>query len=64
MAYVQKMVSQGETYLELEPLPVKDSVLRHVYFVELNNKVSKYGFCRYYGLENIKVEYRTFLLSY
>ena len=49
------MVNQGATYLELEPLSVKNFVLRHVYFVELNNAVSKYGFCRYYGLKDIKV---------
>jgi hypothetical protein len=56
MAYVENRVSQGETYLELEPLPLKDLVLRHVYFVELNNAVSKYGFCRYYRLKDVKVK--------
>lgn len=56
MAYVEKMVSQGSTHLELEPLSLKNLVLRHVYFVELNNSVSKYGFCRYYGLKDIKVK--------
>lgn len=56
MVYVEKMVSQGATYLELEPLSLKNLVLRHVYFVELNNPVSKYGFCRYYGLKDLKVK--------
>jgi len=58
MAYVEKMVSQGATHLEVEPLSPKNYVLRHVYFVELNNGVSKYGFCRYYGLEDITVKNR------
>jgi len=55
MVYVEEMVSQGATYLELEPLPLKNRVLRHVYFSELNNGVSKGGFCRYYRLKDIKV---------
>lgn len=58
MAYVEKMVSQGATRLEVEPLSLKNRILRHVYFVELNNGVSKYGLCRYYGLEDIKVPVR------
>jgi hypothetical protein len=56
MIYVEKMVSQGATYLELEPLSLKNLVLRHVYFVELNNEVSKYGFNRYYRLKDLKVK--------
>lgn len=55
MAYVAQMASQGVTHLELEPLSLKNRILRHVYFVELNNGVSKYGLCRYYGLEDVKV---------
>ncbi|MDT8903966.1 DUF6056 family protein [Anaeroselena agilis] len=55
MAYVERMVAQGATHLELEPLPVRNMVLRHVYFVELNNHVSKGGFIRYYGLKDVKV---------
>lgn len=55
MAYIEQMASQGATRLELEPVSLKNRILRHVYFVELNNGVSKYGLCRYYGLEDIKV---------
>lgn len=55
MAYVEKMANAGITNLEVEPLSIRNRVLRHVYFVELNNGVSKYGLCRYYGLEDIKV---------
>lgn len=58
MAYVEKMVSQGATRLEVEPLSLKNRILRHVYFVELNNGVSKGGLCRYYGLEDIMVPVR------
>lgn len=56
MAYVEEMAKQGATSLELEPLPLKNLVLRHVYFVELDNYVSKYGFCRYYDFKDITVK--------
>jgi hypothetical protein len=55
MAYVGKMAGEGATRLELQPLSPKRLILRHVYFVELNNGVSKYGLCRYYGLKDIKI---------
>lgn len=55
MAYVEKMTSQGVTRLEVEPISIKNRVLRHVYFEDLNNGVSKSLLCNYYGLEDIKV---------
>ncbi len=55
MAYLERRVAAGATYVELAPLSVKNRVLRHVYFVELNNSVSKGGLIRYYGLKDIKV---------
>ncbi|MDR7866391.1 MAG: DUF6056 family protein [Sporomusaceae bacterium] len=55
MAYLERKVAAGATYVELEPLTAKNRVLRHVYFVELNNSVSKGGLIRYYGLKDIKV---------
>ena len=56
MEYIKQQVSQGAVILEVEPLSIRNRVLRHVYFVELNNPVSKYGFCRYYGLKDIIVK--------
>lgn len=56
MDYVEQQVSQGAEYIELEPLSFKNRVLRHIFFVELNNGVSKYGFCRYYGIKDVKVK--------
>lgn len=55
MAQVESMINAGETSLELEPISLKNEVLRHVYFVDLNNHVSKYGFCRYYQIKDVKV---------
>lgn len=56
LVYVEAMVSQGITYLELEPLSLQKKLLRHVYFTELNNKVSKGGFCIFYRLKDLKVK--------
>lgn len=56
MIYVENMAGIGVKKLELEPLSVKHRVLRHIFFVELNNSVSKGGMIRYYGLEDIHVK--------
>ena len=56
MAYIETVARQGATYVELEPVSLKNRVLRHVYFVELNNSVSKGGLCRYYGLQDLIVK--------
>jgi hypothetical protein len=41
--------------LEMKPVSLKNEILRHVYFVDLNNSVSKYGFCRYFEIKELKV---------
>lgn len=56
MSYVEKMASQGITDIEVEPISSKNRVLRHVYFVDFDNKVSKSHVCDYYKLENITLK--------
>ena len=56
MAYVQEMAAQGATELEVEPISIKNRVLRHVYFEDLNNSVSRDLLCNYYGLKMIKLK--------
>lgn len=56
MAYVTEMARQGVKVVEVEPISVKNRVLRHVYFVDLNNHVSKSYLSNYYGLEDIKLK--------
>lgn len=56
MAYVAEMAKQGAKVLEVEPISVKNRVLRHVYFVDLNNHLSKSYLANYYGLEDIKLK--------
>ncbi|WP_019551958.1 DUF3329 domain-containing protein [Propionispira raffinosivorans] len=55
MALVEKQVAQGSSSLVMEPVSLKNEILRHVYFVDLNNAISKYGFCRYYHVNDVKV---------
>lgn len=55
IAQVEALSAQGVEKVELEPVSLKNEILRHVYFVELNNSVSKYGFCRYYKFKELHV---------
>jgi len=56
MAYVAQMAAQGVTRLEVEPISIKNRVLRHVYFEDLDNRVSKSHLCDYYRLEDIQLK--------
>lgn len=57
VSYINKMVSQGATILEIEPISLKNRVLRHVYFDDLNDHLFiKPYICNYYGLKDIKVK--------
>ena len=39
----------------MEPIKMKNRALRHVFFVDFDNGVTKEGLCKYYGIEDIKV---------
>lgn len=56
MSYVEELASQGIKNIEVEPISSKNRVLRHVYFVDFDNKVSKSHVCDYYRLENITLK--------
>lgn len=55
MLQAETLVNEGASSLELEPVSLKNEVLRHVYFVDFDNHVSKYGFCRYYKIKDLKL---------
>lgn len=54
--YAEHLSAQGAKDVVFEPINLKNKVLRHVYFVELNNHVSKYGFCIFYGFDYLTVK--------
>ena len=55
MAYIRDARAQGYTSVELEALPFTQRMLRHIFYVELDNGVSQYGLKRYYGLEELTI---------
>ena len=56
ISYIEEMASQGIKNIEVEPISSKNRVLRHVYFVDFDNKVSRSHVCDYYKLENITLK--------
>ncbi|WP_459540240.1 DUF3329 domain-containing protein [Negativicoccus succinicivorans] len=55
MAYIRDARAQGYTSVELEALPFTQRMLRHIFYVELDNGVSQYGLKRYYGLDALTI---------
>lgn len=57
ISYIKMMSSQGATILEVEPISLKNRVLRHVYFDDLNDhRFIKPYILNYYGLKDIKIK--------
>ncbi|ORU00186.1 hypothetical protein D081_1280 [Anaerovibrio sp. JC8] len=52
---VEETVTKGEPIAYMEPIKMTNRALRHVFFVDFDNSVTKGGLCKYYGLEDIKV---------
>ncbi|WP_296770469.1 DUF6056 family protein [Selenomonas sp.] len=52
---VQKAAAQGESIAYMDPITMKNRALRHVFFVDFDNGVTKDGLCKYYGIKDIKV---------
>ncbi len=42
--------------IEFPPLPINHRAMRHVFFVDFDNVVTKGGLCRYYGVKDIVVK--------
>ena len=40
----------------MKPILLKNRALRHVFFVDFDNGVTKDGLCQYYGIKDICVE--------
>ena len=52
---VKATAAQGEPIAYMDPIKMKNRALRHVFFVDFDNGVTKEGLCKYYGIEDIKV---------
>ena len=56
IAIVEQAAANGEDIAYMKPIPLKNRALRHVFFVDFDNGVTKEGLCRYYGIKDICVE--------
>lgn len=54
VTYIAERQGSG-TVVQLPPMETKNRALRHVFFVDFDNGVTKGGLCRYYGIEDIAV---------
>ena len=55
LAIVQAAAAKGEPIAYMDPIPLKNRALRHVFFADFDNGVTKDGLCKYYGIKDIKV---------
>jgi hypothetical protein len=55
ISIVEETVAKGEAIAYMEPIKMTNRALRHVFFVDFDNGVTKNGLCKYYGIKDIKV---------
>lgn len=56
LAIVEETAERGEAVSYMEPIAIRNRALRHVFFVDFDNNVTKEGLCKYYGIQNIVVQ--------
>ena len=56
LAVIAKAAQSGVQVVVLPPLQEKNRALRHVFYVDFDNPVTKGGLCRYFGIKDIKVD--------
>ena len=56
LAIVKQAAKNGEEIAYMKPILLKNRALRHVFFVDFDNGVTKDGLCQYYGIKDIRVE--------
>lgn len=55
LVIVQAAADRGEPIAYMDPIPLKNRALRHVFFADFDSGVTKDGLCKYYGIKDIKV---------
>lgn len=58
---VREASKEGTMILLMPPIHSKNRALRHVFFEDFDNNVTKEGLCRYYGIKDIRVTKEGFL---
>ena len=54
IAYIESKAGSDEV-IQLPPIEIKNRAMRHVFFVDFDNGVTKGGLCHYYGIKDIKL---------
>lgn len=55
IAYIAEQQGSGDV-VQLPPMETKNRALRHVFFVDFDNGITKRGVCHYYGVKDLLVE--------
>lgn len=56
IAEIQKAAAEGKEVVKFPPIELKNRALRHVFFVDFDNGVTRDGLCEFYKIKNIEVE--------
>lgn len=56
LAIVQEAAKRGEEIAYMKPITLRNRALRHVFFADFDNNVTKEGLCKYYGIKDIVVQ--------
>lgn len=56
IAEIEKAVEENREVVKFPPIELKNRALRHVFFVDFDNGVTKDGLREFYGLKDIEVE--------
>ncbi len=54
IAVIEAKAGSGEI-VTFPPIETKNRALRHLFFVDFDNDVTKSGLCQYYGIKDIEV---------
>ena len=53
---VKTAAAENKSEITFPPIEIKNRALRHVFFADFDNTVTKEGLCEFYGIKDIKVE--------
>ncbi len=56
LSMVKQAVQAGQAEVSMPPIELKNRALRHIFYVDFDNGVTKNGLCHFYGLKDIHVE--------
>ena len=55
IAQIEKAVAENREVVTFPQIELKNRALRHVFFVDFDNNVTKEGLCKFYGIKDIEI---------